>query len=141
MASEDGAVDGAPAHRVFSFEWSPPEEIDKGFEEGAPSVGAAVIALALTHDDPQEILPRVALALESRDPALRHQGIVALAHVARLHRAVDRRCLDLLRRYPRGNEADDDLWSFVAHRRLPWWLWRYHTGRRIRWTLRDRWIR
>ncbi|MCM2578714.1 hypothetical protein [Streptomyces meridianus] len=70
--------------------------------------------------NPPGILPGVARALGSTDPGLPHQGVVALAHVAWLHRTVDRRCLELLRTYRRGNEADDDLWSFVPHRRLPW---------------------
>ncbi|MFB6578398.1 hypothetical protein ACFCYC_13360 [Streptomyces sp. NPDC056402] len=43
---------------------------------------------------------------------------------------MDRRCLQLLRGYPRGNEADDDLWSFVPHRELPLRLWRHHLWER-----------
>ncbi|MFI0150313.1 hypothetical protein [Streptomyces lydicus] len=35
---------------------------------------------------------------------------------------------DLLRRCPRGSEADDDLWVFVPRRRLPWWLCRHRLG-------------
>ncbi|WP_327417927.1 hypothetical protein [Streptomyces sp. NBC_01233] len=56
---------------------------------------------------------------------------MALAHVARLHRTADRRCLALLRRCPRGNEADDDLWSFVPHWELPLWLWCHHLWERL----------
>ncbi|MFE5621373.1 hypothetical protein ACFQ8S_04850 [Streptomyces virginiae] len=53
---------------------------------------------------------------------------------ARLHRTVDRRCLVLLRGCPRGNGADDDLWSCVPHRRLPLRLWRHHLAERLlRW--------
>lgn len=96
--------------RYGSLQWSRPlDEIDKAFEEDKPSVGIAVIALALHHEEPLEVLPRVSRALESRDQAIRHQGVAAPAHVARLHPTVDHRCLDLLRAYPRGNEADDDL--------------------------------
>lgn len=117
-----------------------PEEVDAAFERGEELVGVAVIGLALTHPDPTAILPRVARALDralaSSDPRLRHQGIVALAHTARLHRTVDRRCLDLLRRCPRGSEADDDLWAYVPRRRLPWWLWRHRLGEPPR-----RWLR
>ncbi|WP_329257211.1 hypothetical protein [Streptomyces pseudovenezuelae] len=116
-----------------------PEEVDAAFGRGEPLVGVAVIALALNHADVDAILPRVGRALEAKDPEIRRQGVIALAHVARLHRTVDRRCLDLLRGCPRGNEADDDLWSFVAHRRLPWWLWRHHVTERLTWLLRDRW--
>ncbi|MEU9125723.1 hypothetical protein AB0C96_38895 [Streptomyces sp. NPDC048506] len=109
-----------------------PEEVDAAFERGEELVGVAVIGLALTHPDAAAILPRVARALEraleSSDAALRHQGLVALGHTARLHCTVDRRCLDLLRRCPRRNEADDDLWGYVARRRLPWWLWRHQFG-------------
>jgi hypothetical protein len=79
--------------------------------------------------------------LVADDPEIRRQGVVALAHVARLHRSVDQRCVDLLRGFPRGNEADDDLWSFVDHRMLPWWLWRYHASQRLLWLVRDRWRR
>ncbi|MEV7379246.1 hypothetical protein [Streptomyces lydicus] len=117
-----------------------PEEVDAAFERDEELVGVAVIGLALTHPDPTAILPRVARALDralaSSDPRLRHQGIVALAHTARLHRTVDRRCLDLLRRCPRGSEADDDLWVYVPRRRLPWWLWRHRIGEPPR-----RWLR
>ncbi|MFI0215013.1 hypothetical protein [Streptomyces lydicus] len=117
-----------------------PEEVDAAFERGEELVGVAVIGLALTHPHATAILPRVARALDralaSSDPGLRHQGIVALAHTARLHRTVDRRCLDLLRRCPRGSEADDDLWVFVPRRRLPWWLWRHRLGEPPR-----RWLR
>ncbi|MEU9104499.1 hypothetical protein AB0D54_09045 [Streptomyces xanthophaeus] len=116
-----------------------PDQVTAAFDRGEPLVGVAVIALALNHDDPQAVLPVVARALESPDPAVRRQGVVALAHVARLHRTVDRRCLDLLRACPRGNEADDDLWSFVDHRQLPPWLRRHHLRERVTWLLRDRW--
>jgi hypothetical protein len=78
-------------------------------------------------------------AWDTADSGLRHQGIVALAHTARLHATVDRRCLDLLRGCPRDNEADMDIWAYVAHRRLPLWMWRYGVGRRMRWLLLDRW--
>ncbi|QIQ01537.1 hypothetical protein [Streptomyces liangshanensis] len=91
----------------------------------------AVIALALNHADADAILPRVNRALESENAETRRQGVIALAHTARLHRTADRRSLDLLRDFPRGNEADDDLWSFVAHRQLPWWLWRHHYADRL----------
>ncbi|UZJ33255.1 hypothetical protein [Streptomyces endophytica] len=113
-----------------------PEEVDAAFERGEELLGVAVIGLALTHPDPAAILPRVARtlerALESSDHGLRHQGLVALAHTARLHGTVDRRCLDLLRRCPRDSEADDDLWGYVPRRRLPWWLWRHRLGGRLR---------
>lgn len=118
-----------------------PEEVDAAFDRGEDLVGVAVIGLALTHPDAGAILPRVARALESADAALRPQSRVALAHVARLHGTVDRRCLELLRSHPRGNEADDDLWGHVPHRRLPWWLWRHHLGERLAWHLRGRWRR
>ncbi|WP_051798675.1 hypothetical protein [Streptomyces sp. NRRL S-337] len=113
-----------------------PEEVDAAFERGEELLGVAVIGLALTHPDPAAILPRVARtlerSLESSDHRLRHQGLVALAHTARLHGTVDRRCLDLLRRCPRGTEADDDLWAYVPRRRLPWWLWRHRLGAWLR---------
>ncbi|WP_328718676.1 hypothetical protein OHT52_03725 [Streptomyces sp. NBC_00247] len=116
-----------------------PDEVDAAFDRGEPLVGVAVVALALNHTDADSVLPRIGRALESGDPEVRRQGVIALAHVARLHRTVDRRCLDLLRGCPRGNEADDDLWSFVAHRRLPWWLWLHHFRERSTWLLRDGW--
>ncbi|MGP3632479.1 hypothetical protein ACTU45_03715 [Streptomyces sp. 24-1644] len=116
-----------------------PEEVDAAFDREEHLVGVAVIGLALNHPDAHAILPRVARALESTDAELRHQGRVALAHVARLHRTVDGRCLELLRSQPRGNEADDDLWSYVPHRRLPLWLWRHHLAERLVRLLRDRW--
>ncbi|MFC7761234.1 hypothetical protein ACFQY4_26760 [Catellatospora bangladeshensis] len=117
-----------------------PEEVDAAFERAEPNVGVAVIGLALTHPDPQPILARTARALASDNPALRAQAIVALAHAARLHGVVDRANLRLLRRSPRGNAADDDLWTFVPHRRLPWWLWRHQLVRRCRWHLWERWL-
>lgn len=117
-----------------------PEEVDAAFERGEPDVGVAVIGLALTHPDPRPILARTARALASDDPTLRAQATVALAHVARLHGVVDRNNLDLLRRMPRGNAADDDLWTFVPRRSLPWWLWRHHLARACRWHLWERWL-
>ncbi|MCX4961120.1 hypothetical protein [Streptomyces virginiae] len=108
-----------------------PDVVLAAFERGEPQVGVAVIGLALNHADPAAVLPLVARALESTDRKVRRQGVIALAHVARLHRTVDRRCLELLRRCPRGNEADDDLWSFVPHRELPLWLWRHHVRERL----------
>ncbi|WP_327386976.1 MULTISPECIES: hypothetical protein [unclassified Streptomyces] len=108
-----------------------PEVVLAAFRRGEPNVGVAVIGLALHHADPEAVLPVVARALESADREVRRQGVIALAHVARLHRTVDRRCLELLRGCPRGNEADDDLWSFVPHRQLPLWLWRHHLWERL----------
>ncbi|MEV7561586.1 hypothetical protein [Streptomyces sp. NPDC089795] len=108
-----------------------PDVVLAAFGRGERFVGAAVIGLALNHDDPAAVLPFVAKALESADPQVRQQGVIALATVARLHGTVDRRCLELLRRRPRGNEADDDLWSFVPHRELPLWLWRHHAWERL----------
>ncbi|MEY9876785.1 hypothetical protein ABH931_006296 [Streptacidiphilus sp. MAP12-33] len=116
-----------------------PEEVDAAFSRREDMVGVAVIGLALTHPDPTAILPRVARALESSDQQLRHQGVVALAHVARLHRTTDPHCLELLRSWPRGNEADDDLWAYLPHRRLPPWLWRHKAAERLAWQLRNRW--
>ncbi|WP_053632440.1 MULTISPECIES: hypothetical protein [unclassified Streptomyces] len=111
-----------------------PDVVLAAFARNEPTVGVAVIALALNHPDPSVALPVVARALESPDREVRGQGVVAPAHVARIHRTVDRRCLELLRGCPRGNEADDDLWSFVPHRRLPLWLWRHHLAERLlRW--------
>jgi hypothetical protein len=140
---ESGSVDPAPVlnwQDGSTLRWiDRPEEVDAAFGRGEPLVGVAVIALALNHADVDAILPRVVKALEAEDPEVRRQGVIALAHVARLHRTVDQRSLDLLRAHPRGNEADDDLWSFVAHRRLPWWLWRHHFTERLTWSFRDRW--
>lgn len=116
-----------------------PEDVAAAFERGESTVGVAVIALALNHPDPARVLPLVARAMESATPQTREQGVTALAHIARLHRTVDRRCLTLLRTCVRGNPADDDLWSFVDHRRLPLWLWAYHAKERLVWWLRDRW--
>lgn len=127
---ESDPVDPAPVlnwQDSSTLRWTDqPGEVDAAFSRDEPLVGVAVIALALNHADAEAILLRVGKALEAEDPEVRRQGVIALAHVARLHGTVDRRCLDLLRGCPRGNEADDDLWSFVAHRRLPWWLWRHH---------------
>lgn len=118
-----------------------PEEVDAAFVRGEPLVGVAVIGLALTHPNSEVILPRVARAMESADKEVRRQGVVALAHVARLHRSVDQRCLSLLRKERRGNEADDDLWTFVDHRDLPWWLWRHKLTERLAWLIIERWRR
>ncbi|MFF2230817.1 hypothetical protein [Streptomyces anulatus] len=140
---ESGSVNPAPVlnwQDGSTLRWiDRPEEVDAAFSRGEPLVGVAVIALALNHADADAILPRVGKALEAENPEVRRQGVIALGHVARLHRTVDRRSLDLLRGCPRGNEADDDLWSFVAHRRLPWWLWRHHFTERLAWLFRDRW--
>ncbi|WP_406007633.1 hypothetical protein OG440_16835 [Streptomyces sp. NBC_00637] len=140
---ERGSVDPRPVlnwQDGSTLRWiEQPGEVDAAFDRGEPLVGVAVIALALNHADADTILPRVRRALESEDPEIRRQGVVALAHVARLHRTVDRRSLALLRGCPRGNEADDDLWSFVAHRRLPLWLWRHHSAERLAWLFRDGW--
>jgi len=117
----------------------PPGEVAAALERGAPEAGAALIALALHHQHPYEILPLVARALAADEDGLRRQGVVALAHVARLHGTVDRRCLTLLRGFRRGNEADEDLWRFVPRRRLPCWLWRHQLRERARWWTYERW--
>ncbi|MGW0748611.1 hypothetical protein [Streptomyces sp. NPDC002587] len=100
----------------------------RGLVRGEGHAGLAVIALALKRPGrPAGALPVVAGALES--PGRRCAGgVIAPAHVARLHRTVDRRSPEGLHPCPRGNEADDDLWSFVPHRELPLWSWRYHGG-------------
>ncbi|MFF7214814.1 hypothetical protein ACFZAU_30445 [Streptomyces sp. NPDC008238] len=113
-----------------------PEEVDAAFERGEPLVGVAVIGLALTHPDAAAILPRVARALEAPHEELRRQGVVALAHVARLHATVDARCLELLRGLPPGTEAHDDILAFVPLRRLPWWLRAPGCTRRLRFLVR-----
>ena len=128
----------------FSSVWQGnhlPADVHAAFERAENTVGVALIALALCHPDPQDVLPLVAKALESPSPQVREQGTVALAHTARLHRIVDQRCLVLLHEYPRGNVADDDLWSFVPHRELPLWLWRHQAKERMIWWLHDRWQR
>ncbi|WP_219152199.1 hypothetical protein [Amycolatopsis sp. TNS106] len=88
-----------------------PADVQAAFERGEETVGVAVIALALNHSEPAHTLPLVAMAMESSSLEIREQGVVAMAHTARLHRAVDRRCLVLLRSCARGNPADDDLWG------------------------------
>ncbi|MFD7233150.1 hypothetical protein [Streptomyces sp. NPDC059881] len=115
-----------------------PAIVDAAFERGERHVGVAVIGLALNHPDPDTILPRIARALRATDPELQRQGTLSLAHVARLHRTVNQECLDLLRARPRGNEADDDLWTFVPRRRLPWWLWRRQLPGYLKWHLYER---
>jgi len=141
---ETGSAKQAPAlnwQDASTLRWvERPDDVDAAFNRGEPLVGVAVIALALNHDSADAILPQVARAMVAADPEIRRQGVVALAHVARLHRPVDQGCVDLLKGFPRGNEADDDLWSFVDHRMLPWWLWRYHAGQRLLWLVRDRWL-
>ncbi|MGW6704089.1 hypothetical protein ACWGDE_04225 [Streptomyces sp. NPDC054956] len=140
---ESASVDSTPVldwQDGSTLRWiDQPEEVDAAFDRGEPLVGVAVIALALNHADADVILPRVRKAMESKDAEIRRQGVIALAHVARLHRTVDQRSLALLRACPRGNEADDDLWSFVAHRRLPWWLWRHHFTQRLTWLFCGGW--
>lgn len=120
-----------------------PADVDAALDRGEPHSGVMVIALALNHADPRAVLPRVARAMRSPDPEIRRQGVIALAHTARLHHTVDRDSLELLRAQPRGNEADDDLWSFVPHRRLPGWLWAYHWSQPETWLwlVRDSWRR
>ncbi|MEU9112902.1 hypothetical protein AB0D04_14220 [Streptomyces sp. NPDC048483] len=121
-----------------------PEEVDAALDRGEELARVAIIGLALTHPDAAAILPRVArvieTALETADDELLYPGTLALAHTARLHGTVDRRCMELLRRCPRGNVADDDVATFVARRRLPWWLRRYHLRKRLRWVLWEKWI-
>ncbi|MDX2810965.1 hypothetical protein PV410_00070 [Streptomyces sp. PA03-5A] len=109
-----------------------PEEVDAAFAREEPLVGVAVIGLALNHPDAAAILPRVARALEAPHEELRRQGVVALAHVARLHGTVDDRCLELLRGLPPGTEAHDDILAYVPLRRLPWWLRRSGYAGRLR---------
>lgn len=116
-----------------------PAVVDAAFERGEQHVGVTVIGLALNHPDPDTILSRVARALRATDPELQRQGTVALAHVARLHRTVNQECLDLVRARPRGNEADDDLWTFIPRRKLPWWLWRHQLPGHLKWYLFERW--
>lgn len=138
-ASEAGGnLDWADGSAVWRADLLP-ADVQAAFERGEDTVGVAVIALALNHPDPAQVLPLVAMAMESGSLQIREQGVVAMAHTARLHRAVDRRCLALLRSCARGNPADDDLWSFVSHRQLPSWLWWYHAKQRLWWRLRGRW--
>ncbi|MEU8002171.1 hypothetical protein AB0B66_13490 [Catellatospora sp. NPDC049111] len=121
-----------------------PEEIDEALLRGEEMLGVAVIGLSLTHPDARQILPRIADVLEAAmaagDRELCRQAVLSLGHTGRLHGVTDARCLELLRRQPRGNTADDDLWSFVPHRELPWWLWRHHLPRILRWYLWRRWV-
>lgn len=125
-----------------------PEEVDAALDRGEEMAGVAIIGLALTHPDAAAILPRVArviqMALETPDKKLLHPGTLALAHTARLHGTIDRRCLELLRRCPRGMEADDDVWGYVSWRRLPLWLWREQLpgalAGRLRWLLWSKWF-
>ncbi|WP_053731349.1 hypothetical protein [Nocardia sp. NRRL S-836] len=99
-----------------------PEDVDAAFDRDEDMVGVAVIGLALSCPDPAQILTRVARALDHNRLQVRRQGAMALAHVARLHGVVSRECLQVLRRHP-DDVAEDDLWTFVAHHRLPAWLW------------------
>jgi hypothetical protein len=121
-----------------------PEEIDEALARGEEMLGVAVIGLALTHPDARQILPRIAAVLEAAmaagDLELCRQAVLALGHTGRLHGVTDALCLELLRRQPRGNTADDDLWCYVPHRQLPWWLWRYHLPGLLRWHLWQRWV-
>jgi hypothetical protein len=111
-----------------------PEEVDAAFDRGEDMVGVAVIGLAMSHPDPAVSSPRVARALDHNRIEVRRQGATALAHVARIHGVVSRECLEVLRRHP-DEVAEDDLWTFVEHRRLPVWLWwrrlRARPGRRV----------
>ena len=99
-----------------------PEDVDAALDRDEDLAGVAVIGLALSHPDPWTVLPRVARALDHNRLEVRAQGATALAHVARLHGVVSRECLQVLRRHPH-DVAEDDLWTFVAHHRLPPWLW------------------
>lgn len=121
-----------------------PEEIDEALVRGEQLLGVAVIGLSLTHPDARQILPRIAAVLEAAmaagDQELCRQAVLSLGHTGRLHGVTDARCLELLRRQRRGNTADDDLWSFVPHRELPWWLWRHHLPGTLRWHLWRRWV-
>ncbi|GAA4225827.1 hypothetical protein GCM10022254_08600 [Actinomadura meridiana] len=137
-AGIDGGLDWSDGSAVWEADLLP-TEVRAAFERGEEMAGVAVIALALNHPEPARVLPLVAMAMESSSPQIREQGLVAMAHTARLHRAVDRRCLALLRSCARGNPADDDLWSFVPHHRLPLWLRWYHAKQRLWWLLRGRW--
>ena len=111
-----------------------PEEVDAAFDRGEDMVGIAVIGLALSYPDPWVALHRVARALDHNRIEVRRQGATALAHVARLHGVVSRECLEVLHRHP-DDVAEDDLWTFIAHRRLPPWLWwrriKARLGRRV----------
>lgn len=137
-AASGDLVDWADGSSVWRGNYRP-EDVEAAFQRGESTVGVAVIVLALNHRHSGDVLPLVARALESASSQIREQGVVALAHTARLHRTVDQRCLALLRTCARGNPADDDLWSFVAHRELPLWLWRHHTKERLVWWFRERW--
>lgn len=114
-----------------------PEEIDAALDRADPLAGVALIGLAMTHPDPGQILPRIAHAYAIGGDQLTQQATVATAHVARLHRTTSPEVLAHVRSRRRGNEADMDLWSFVPHRRLPWWLWCYEVphvlGTRLHW--------
>ncbi|GAA2522765.1 hypothetical protein [Pilimelia columellifera] len=116
----------------------PPDDVLAALAVGDPNAGVALIALALTYPDPDATLACIAVALSSPALPLRAQGLTALAHTVRLHRRVDAETLRLLRALPRGSSADDDLWTFVAWRRLPWWLWRYQLPRHLWWSIRNR---
>jgi hypothetical protein len=111
-----------------------PEEVDAAFERGEDMVGISVIGLSLSYPDPWVTLARVARALDHNRIEVRHHGATALAHVARLHGVVSRECLEVLRRHP-NEVAEDDLWTFISHRKLPAWLWwrriKARLGRRV----------
>lgn len=99
-----------------------PEDVEAAFARDEALVGVSVIGLALSHPDPFVVLPLVARALDHNRLEVREQGATALAHVARIHGVVSAECLAVLRRYP-NSTAEDDLWTFIPHRRLPLWLW------------------
>ncbi|NKE61479.1 hypothetical protein FXN61_33850 [Lentzea sp. PSKA42] len=111
-----------------------PEEVDAAFDRGEDMVGVSLIGLAMSYPDPWVTLRRVARALDHNRIEVRQHGATALAHVVRIHGVVSRECLEVLRRHP-NEAAEDDLWTFIAHRRLPAWLWwrriKSRPGRRV----------
>lgn len=99
-----------------------PEDVSAAFARDEPLVGVSVIGLALSYPDPWIVLPFVARALDHNRIEVREHGATALAHVARIHGVVSAECLVVLKRHPNA-VAEDDLWTFIPHRKLPPWLW------------------
>lgn len=122
-----------------------PEIVDEVLDREDQYAGVALLALVLSHEDPDVVLPRVKRAIMSRNPQTRANALQSLGHHARLHGFVDAEAIGRLRQALRDRTvlggleirgyaatAASDVGMFVKRGALPRWFRRRFSGPRRR---------
>ncbi|GII76860.1 hypothetical protein Sru01_18420 [Sphaerisporangium rufum] len=125
-----------------------PDEVEAAFERGEQLVGVALLGLSLSVPDADRVGPLVVRALQSDRREVRLQGLTALGHIARLTGRVDQLLLNALRALMRNPDSEikehagmvaDDIWIFVPHSQLPWWMRARSVVHALGWWFVKRW--